>query len=236
MTHPTPEALRKLVAEATPGPWLANRDVIWHEGVEDTRRPMCCNRPLANGDCCGNPVMGGYYGPTQERHASASPNDAALIVALVNAAPLLIDALERAQPLLDASERVEEQTKALRQAAEWFRTYEVEHLAKDTPEGRVKAQRNADRAEFCADAAGPLAPQPQPPGAPEGGWRQALMLIAATRPGREDDDEHMRWYNSLTDTEREIADRSEAYTYSRAWCAASDHAVAALATPTGTPS
>lgn len=42
--------------------------------------------------------------------------------------------------------------KALAEAASTFREYERLHLAKDTYEGRIKAERNADLAERCEAA------------------------------------------------------------------------------------
>ena len=40
----------------------------------------------------------------------------------------------------------------LEQAAQWFDEYERHHLAKHTPESRIKAQTNHDRADQLRDA------------------------------------------------------------------------------------
>lgn len=42
---------------------------------------------------------------------------------------------------------------ALRMAAEQFRFYEQQHIAKDTPENLAKAEVNRDMAEMCDAAA-----------------------------------------------------------------------------------
>lgn len=66
----------------TPGPWFADGHIV----IVDSRHMVCCGRGR-NGECCGNPDVGGDYGEI----AQTSPNNAHLI----SAAPDMAEALEK---------------------------------------------------------------------------------------------------------------------------------------------
>lgn len=60
------------------------------------------------------------------------------------------------------------------------------------------------------------------------GLRKALRLISVIRPNRKSDEAVGLLYDAMDDAERAIWDAAEAYTWSHAWCEASDIARRAL--------
>jgi hypothetical protein len=60
------------------------------------------------------------------------------------------DGLIAAAPLMPVQAMGEDAAKALDQAGQWFGEYAISHAAKGATE---KAHRNAERAQFCFDAA-----------------------------------------------------------------------------------
>lgn len=57
------------------------------------------------------------------------------------------------EALTSTSDKLATARTALLLARDWFANYETMHRAKDTPEGHLKADANADRAAFCFEAA-----------------------------------------------------------------------------------
>jgi hypothetical protein len=80
---------------------------------------------------------------------SSAPNSSAsnLLARLATTITRLADTLSTAEAELV---RVRE---ALGDAGGWFRAYEAQHMAKGNLDGDIKARTNAERAEFCENAA-----------------------------------------------------------------------------------
>lgn len=97
MTNPPPppldlEELKRLAAEATPGPWAAAGTEVWC----DTRHEACCGNPIGyEMECCGNSITEGEYACIAE----TGEVNARLIVAAVNSLPALIAIAEEVERL-----------------------------------------------------------------------------------------------------------------------------------------